>query len=695
MSSRAMMQLASDFVSPESGAGGVPNTPRSASPLILVMRGIPTAPTEDSARGIVRGLLQPLMQSGAVRTMLSPASHIDTLLWNRDRREAIAIISPSGEARAALDTLRATAAIVAARTPGLTLRFTGETALLRDLKTTASAGLRRSELRALPITLLAAWWAFGTLIEALIAISVSALVVATALGVTGLLSFVAPASPMSASLVSLTGLALSIDYQLIVRRCALTGTSLSDARRLVQWAALLVSSALVVLAMLPIGDVRNAALACAAATIIAALAACSRRAAPVASQPRAAALNGSANVRATPNDWSRWSRAIGRYPAAASAIALLILGTLAWPATHVRLASPVDALLPPTVESMRALDDLDAMDRGALPAALTVLIDMPRGTSVLDDRGWQTVQRAVRDVRSLQGVARVDAITTIGTGDRVVAQFVLPDAVRNDWISRTRQSTKLLVIPRATPRVRLLDDASTLANDITTLLQRDSLIARVSVTGLPVLVRDVADSLHAALPFVVGGTLVVSVLVLIARFRAPLLALKAIAANLIVVSAAMGCVVRVFQDGVGSTLLPFGTFSGIFPTVPLLVFTVTFGISMDYELVLLTAFERRTRGLNLIGAEAREAVSASMIDVAGLIWRAAALSIAVCSAFMFTHVAAMAMIGLALSSALVLDATLVRFVLVPAWLTIAGEWNWWPNHRTTAMSARREPIVHE
>ena len=692
---RAMRQISSDFAANEIVEAGVGATAPSASPLILVMRGIPSAPSEDSARGIVRGLLQPLSQSGAVRTLLSPASNIDTLLWSRDRRSAIAIIALRGGARAALDTLRAAAAEIVSRTPGLTLRFTGESALLRDLKAIAAASLRRSEMRAMPITLLAAWWAFGSLIEALVAIGVSILVVATALGVTGVLSLVAPASPMSASLVSLTGLALSIDYQLIVRRCASMGTTLAEARRLVRWSSLLVCSALLVLAMLPIGDVRNAALACAAAAAIAALGACLRDAAPgvvFVRRDAAESASGSA-AEVVSRDGSRWSTVIARRPLVSSAIALLILGTLAWPVRHIRLGSPVDALLPRSVESMRALDDLDLMGRGALPATLTVLVTVPRGTSVLDASGWNTLEGAVRAIRALPRVARVDAITTIGTGDRVVAQFALPESVRNDWISRSRQTSKLLVIPRATSREHLLDDAATLADEISQLLQRDSQIAHVLVGGLPVMVRDVAESLQAALPVVVIGTFLISALVLMLRFRAPLLALKAITANTLVVLAAMGCVVRLFQSEFGAAWMPFGTFSAIFPSVPLLVFTVTFGISMDYELLLLTAFERRSHNSGLRTVDAPAEVAAAMIDVAGLIWRAAALSIAVCGAFMLSELAPMAMVGLALSSAILLDATVVRLVLVPAWLSIAGDWNWWPGKRARAASSARETTV--
>lgn len=651
------------------------------APLLLVMRGLPAGLSDDSARTVLRQLLAPLENSGVVHSLLSPATSLDTVFWSSDRRSALALVETKGEPRTALRTLRARSSqLVSAARVGrsgdalrtLTMRWTGEPALLEDLKDLAARELRRSEWRALPITLLAAWWAFGTLIEAAVATAVAALVVVTALGIVGGLSVWWPASPLTASLVSLTGLALSVDYQLIVRRARDSGNTAGEAKRLVRWAALLVSTAFALLALLPTGDVRSAAFAGAITSMLAAVAASVRN--RVADPSHVPGL-----ANAVPDDvpfadrgrWRAWSVHVTRHAWPVLFAATAVVVWLAWPMTRLRLASPVETLLPHSAESMQALDDLTAFGRASVPLTLTVLADLAGDASVFDERGWSSTRQAVNAVRALPAVARVDAITTIGTGERVVAQYVLPEAVQSTMVSRTRHTVRLIVWPTEAS----VDAVQRLAGGIRATLQRDTGVASVVVGGLPVLVQDVADRVMHTLPLVVIGTMLMSAFMLTWRFRAPLIAIKAVVVNGAVAAAAMGVVVRVFQDGTGASILGTTTYVGIFPTVPLLVFAATFGISMDYELVLLTAVERASR----TGAET--AIATAMADVGGLIWRAAALTGAVCGAFALSALASLAMIGVALCSAVLLDATLVRLMLVPAWLTVASQWNWWPHHR--------------
>lgn len=651
-----------------------------SAPLLLVIRGLPAGLSDDSARAVLRRVHAPLESSGGVRALVSPASRLDTLLWSADRRSALAVVETTGDARVALRVLRERSAqIVAdARSGGdggalrdLTMRWTGEAALFADLKDLAATELRRSEWRALPITLLVAWWAFGTLMEATIAIAIAVLVVTSALGIVGVLSAWWPASPLTASVVSLTGLALTIDYQLIVRRATASGSVASEATRLVYWAALLVSAAFALLALLPTGDVRGAAMAGTITTALAALAAAARSTTTHDQEDgavrRAKPLAVSRQF-ADRGRWRAWGRGVTRHAWLALLTSTAVMAWLAWPVSRLRLSSPVDTLLPSAVESMQAIDDLKAFGRGAVPLALTVLVDLPRDLSAFDAEGWSTIQRGVEVVRAQSGVARVDAITTIGTGERVVTQHVVPVAVQSALVSRSRRTVRLTVWPRSAS----VDSARTLADRLPVVLRRAMIGDRIMVSGLPVVVRDVTEGVRRTLPLVVVATTVMSILILTWRFRAPLLAVKAVVVNAAVAAAAMGLLVRVFQDGVGASIFGVATFSGIFPTVPLLVFTATFGVSMDYELVLLTAVERATK------TGAHNAVATAMADVGALIWRAAALTGAVCGAFALSTLAPLAMIGVALVSVVLLDATLVRLVMVPAWLTIAGRWNWWP-----------------
>ena len=199
--------------------------------------------------------------------------------------------------------------------------------------------------------------------------------------------------------------------------------------------------------------------------------------------------------------------------------------------------------------------------------------------------------------------------------------------------------------------------------------------ATLLIGGIPALNADyqtiVDDRFVPAMSLVVVGTL----LALMAGFRSLIVALKAIMLNLLSVAASFGALVLVFQDGHLSNLLgvPGGTGS-IFPLVPIVTFAITFGLSMDYEVFLVArVLEARRNGLS-----ERDAIPEGMARTAGLITSAAAIMIVVFAAFTFGDFLVVKMIGFTLAVAVLIDATLVRMVIGPALLRIAGDWNWWP-----------------
>jgi RND superfamily putative drug exporter len=199
--------------------------------------------------------------------------------------------------------------------------------------------------------------------------------------------------------------------------------------------------------------------------------------------------------------------------------------------------------------------------------------------------------------------------------------------------------------------------------------------ATLLVGGIPALNADYESIIKDRLPpvtgLVVGGTL----LALLCGFRSIFAALKAIALNLFSVAASFGALVLVFQDGHGSRFLgvPEGTGS-VFPLVPIVAFAIVFGLSMDYEVFLVArVLEARRSGLSEL-----DAIPEGMARTAGLITSAAAIMIVVFAAFTFGSFLVVKMIGFTLAVAVLIDATLVRIVIGPALLRLAGDWNWWP-----------------
>jgi RND superfamily putative drug exporter len=199
--------------------------------------------------------------------------------------------------------------------------------------------------------------------------------------------------------------------------------------------------------------------------------------------------------------------------------------------------------------------------------------------------------------------------------------------------------------------------------------------ATLLVGGIPALNADyetiIRDRFPSVMGLVVGGTF----LALLCGFRSIFVAIKAIALNLFSVAASFGALVLVFQDGYGSGFLgvPGGTGS-IFPLVPIVTFAIVFGLSMDYEVFLVARVLEARRG----GLSELEAIPEGMARTAGLITSAAAIMIVVFAAFTFGGFLVVKMIGFTLAVAVLIDATVVRIIIGPALLRLAGDWNWWP-----------------
>jgi RND superfamily putative drug exporter len=199
--------------------------------------------------------------------------------------------------------------------------------------------------------------------------------------------------------------------------------------------------------------------------------------------------------------------------------------------------------------------------------------------------------------------------------------------------------------------------------------------ARLLVGGVPALEADYDAVVKERMPKVVLGVILGSLLALLFGLRCLFAAVKAILLNLLSVGAAFGALVVVFQEGHGGRIFGLeGPTGSVYPIVPILSFAIVFGLSMDYEVFLVTrVLEERRRGLS-----ERSAVIEGLARTAGLITSAAAIMIAVFVAFTVGSFLVVQMLGFTLAGAVLIDATVVRMVVGPALLQLAGDWNWWP-----------------
>jgi RND superfamily putative drug exporter len=585
-----------------------------------------------------------------------------------------------------------------ARYPSAKLQLTGELPLNFDIRKASADDVRRAETLVIPATLALLIFAFGSLIAAMVPLAVGQLAIATTLAITGLIAQRLHLSILVQNLATMLGLGLGIDYALLMvsrfREALAAGldgpaASLIAARQAGR--TLLISASTVAIGFLalltvPIGEIRSIGIAgflvagisvLLTNTLVPALLGWLGRRIDIGRMPFTPRLDAHRAER-TGLRWRRWGTVIVAHPVLALVFAGTPLLLLAWQAKHLDTSVPQGDWLPESAESVQALHSLESMDRAGIVYSMRIIVQLPPDTPenaiAQTDAGWNAIDTLSQRLAADPRCARVISITTLASGNRA-ALTDLSRSTRRTFLSADGRSALLEVLPATALSLRGQVDwvrelRRTGAPALTGLPG-----TTLAIGGIPALNADyqtiVLNHIPRVIAMVVGATL----LALLAGFRSLFVAVKAIALNLVSVAAAFGALVLVFQDGHGVHLLgvPAGTGS-VFPLVPIVAFAIVFGLSMDYEVFLVArVLEARRAGL----PEA-EAIPEGMARTAGLITSAAAIMIVVFAAFTFGNFLVVKMIGFTLAVAVLIDATLVRIVIGPALLRLAGDWNWWP-----------------
>jgi RND superfamily putative drug exporter len=389
--------------------------------------------------------------------------------------------------------------------------------------------------------------------------------------------------------------------------------------------------------------------------------------------PFTARLDSDRSAR-TGNRWRRWGQVVVAHPWLAMFLAGGPLLLLASQAARLDTSLPRGNWLPPAAESVHALHTLEQMDRGGVVQSLRVILELPKDSIAQTDSGWNTLERFTKRLASDPRADRVLSITTLADSKHSSLGSLSRETQRT-FLSRDGRAALLEVLPAAS--VSLRDQV----NWVRELRKTGAEVltgvpgATLRIGGIPALNADyqsiVGDRFASVMALVVVGTL----LALLVGFRSLFAAVKAIVLNLLSVAASFGALVLVFQDGHGSSFLGVrGGTGSVFPIVPIVAFAIVFGLSMDYEVFLVArVLEARRCGLSEM-----DAIPEGLARTAGLITSAAAIMIVVFAAFTFGNFLVVKMIGFTLAVAVFIDATLVRIVIGPALLRVAGDWNWWP-----------------
>ncbi|GAA4747405.1 MMPL family transporter [Nocardioides endophyticus] len=520
-----------------------------------------------------------------------------------------------------------------------------------------------SELIGIAIALLVLVLTFGSLMAAGLPI-VTALV-GVGLGITGITASTAffdigTTTPMLATMI---GLAVGIDYALFILaryraelhhtddREEAVGIAVGTAGSAVVFAGLTVLIALSALALVQIPFLTSMGLAAGATVLIAVLVALTLLPA-ILGLLKKRAFGGTVR-RFRPkrdtnglvvNNGARWARLIGRRPVTAVVLTVIVLGALALPLSNLHLAFPTDSTAS-TETTQRKASDLIADSFGpGRDAPMIVVVDgrdLPdaeaRATAYGDIVAWAAGQENVRN-------AQLIGTNEDGTGAQV------------------------LITPETGPEDTATDDLLTDLRDGQAQIEEET-GTTTGVTGLTAITTDVSDRLSRALPIYLAVVIGLAFILLMIVFRSILVPLTATLGFLLSVLATLGATVAVFQEGA------FGLMEGqpIVSFMPIFLIGLVFGLAMDYQVFLVT----RMREAHVHGMSTREAVVDGFRNSARVVTAAAAIMIAVFSAFILIDEPIIRSIGFALAVAVFFDAFLVRMTLIPALMYLMGEKAWW------------------
>ncbi len=341
----------------------------------------------------------------------------------------------------------------------------------------------------------------------------------------------------------------------------------------------------------------------------------------------------------------RISGLIGRSPIAYALASAAILLLLAAPLLNVKLGFPDSGSSPETYHTRRAYDLLSTGFGPGFNGPLLIAIE---SDGAVDLDGVENLRAALSQT---PGVVEVAPAVVSPAGDTAVVSFVPTTSPQDDHTSNLVNRIRADVVPAA--------------------LEGTSLEAYVG--GATASYIDVNDRMSSRTPYFIAIVLGLSVLLLTAVFRSPVIAIKAAVMNLLSIGSAFGVVIAVFQWGWGASLFGVNETGPIASFMPMFLFAILFGLSMDYEVFLLS----RIREAYLRTGETRQAVADGLGVTARVITAAAAVMVLVFLSFLFTDDAITKQFGLGLATAILVDATIVRMILVPATMELLGKWNWW------------------
>jgi putative drug exporter of the RND superfamily len=644
----------------------------------------------------------------SVETPYSAAPAAAVAMRSKDRRSALALVNLKDKPEPARGYFPALLGEV--RTSDFQVTPTGEVAAQRDFFATTQTDLARAELFSLPVALLLLVVVFGAVVAGLLPIGVGGMAVVGGTAGTLLLSQYTGVSTFALDIVSLIGLGIAIDYSLFVvnrfreeraagadMEAAMAGT-LNTAGRAVTFSGITV--AIGISGMLFFQGTFLASIGAAGTIVVAITVFYGLTFLPAL----LAVLGDNVDRLHLPIPRSRDGRGVWhalatwvmRRPVAVlvPSVALLLVASL--PFTQLRMGVGYVRALPVHAQSRQGYETLQRDFPNEDQSSFTIVVDYPDGTRLRADH-IGAIYDLSRRLAATPDVLRVESIVDLDPGisrSQYQAMYsgprtALPPAAQQALATST--GTHIVVLQAFSHSERTSDQA----REVVRAIRADPGVGvggRVVVSGFTATDLDLLRDIEETAPLAIGFVVLVTFVLLLLLTGSLVLPLKAVIVNLLSISASFGAVVWIFQDGHLSSVLGF-TAQSVDPSIPVIFFATVLGLSMDYEILLVSRIQEEYRRTG----DNTTAVALGLERSGRLITGAAAVMVAVFIGFTLSEIEILKAIGLGLAIAVAIDATIVRALIVPAVMRLLGHLNWWAPrplaraHRRLLRRASPEP----
>jgi uncharacterized membrane protein YdfJ with MMPL/SSD domain len=660
---------------------------------IVVVQSDSATVRDASFRAAVGDVVRAVTPFATIQNLRSPLEPANAAQISADGHTALVEWDMTGGEEAAgknIDALTRTTASVAKAHPGFFVGEAGTVSSSKAIETMFGEQLAQAGERSIPVTLLVLLLVFGSLVAASIPLLLALSSVIATIGLIAPISHLISVDGNVTAVILLVGLAVGVDYTLFYlkrereeRAAGRAARAALEAAAATSGRSVLISGLTVIVAMAGMLFTRDqtfmgfgiATMLVVAVAMIGSLTVLPALLARFGDRVEKGRIPLLGRLRRPSGDSRVWAKLLTsalRRPVLSTLVAGGLLVALALPVFSLHTAASGLDSLPrstPTIETIKRLEA--AFPGSANPAVVAVRADADSAAFT----------KAVGDLRA-DAVAsgQLDEPMTVEVnGDHNAARIVMP--LNGNGVDRTS-----------------ITALQTLRNELLPATLGKIPDATYAVTGRTAASYDANESMKSSAPLVFGFVLVFAFVLLLVSFRSVVIAAKAILLNLLSVAAAYGLVIAVFQYGWGANLLDFTVTGGIVPWLPLFMFVILFGLSMDYHVFIISRIqEAHDRGLST-----SEAVEHGIKTTAGVVTSAALVMLGAFAIFATLPILDMKEMGVGLAAAVLIDATIVRAVLLPATMKLLGDWNWylprwlnWLPKPDRTKDAPPEPVQHE